>query len=431
MFYRYSTTRLGVVTAHLIATMPLMTAQTRIYLDNAATSFPKPPAVLEAINHFATQLGASPGRGSYAESLQAGRLLDQTRSRLCRLINGADPRHVIFSLNCSDALNMAIRGVVWADASRPRHLITTDLDHNSILRPFNALCRHEHITQTRVPVDPATGLVDPDDVRRAITADTCLIALLHASNVTGTVQPIGDIGAIAREHGVLFCVDAAQSLGHLPVDVESMHIDLLAAPGHKGLLGPLGTGFLYIRPGVEHEMTTTREGGTGSVSESDIQPDFLPDRFEPGSHNTPGILGLGEGVQWLIDRGIDHVAAHESALIETFLGILRDADLPALHLYGPPTAAHRCGVFSVRVDGYDNPVDLSAALENEYGVLTRSGLHCAPGAHQTLGTASCGGTTRLSFGPMTSIDDVTAAARALVELAHAASPAVASSSHRG
>jgi selenocysteine lyase/cysteine desulfurase len=196
-----------------------------------------------------------------------------------------------------------------------------------------------------------------------------------------------------------------------------MHIDLLAAPGHKGLLGPLGTGILYIRPGIEKRMTTIREGGTGSVSERDTQPDFLPDRFEPGSHNTPGIIGLSEGVAYILDRGVDAIAAHQMQLIDAFLEVIQNADAPALRLYGPPTRAHRCGVFSVRIDGYDDPLDLSAALENEFGILTRSGLHCAPGAHQTIGTAKLGGTTRLSFGPFLTVEDVRYAAESLLTLA--------------
>ncbi|MBI1372558.1 MAG: aminotransferase class V-fold PLP-dependent enzyme [Phycisphaera sp.] len=393
-----------------------MTAPRRIYMDNAATSFPKPPAVHEAMAQYAAELGASPGRGSYRESVEAGKLLDRCRQRINTLIGGADPDHVVFTLNCTDALNHAIRGIVWADASRPRHLITTDLDHNSILRPFNALCRHDHISQTRVPVDPRTGLVDPDDIRRAITPHTCLIATLHGSNVTGAVQDIAAIGAIARDHDVLYCVDAAQTLGHTPVDVDAMHIDLLAAPGHKGLLGPLGTGFLYIRPGVERHMTTIREGGTGSVSELDTQPDFMPDRFEPGSHNTIGIVGLDAGVGHILAESVDTLHAHEQRLVRLFLDALDAADTPGLHLYGPPTPDHRCGVFSIRIDGYDAPVDLSAALEADFGVLTRSGLHCAPGAHATIGTASLGGTTRLSFGPYLTDDDVRHAADAIASL---------------
>jgi len=398
--------------------MPDTAHHSRLYFDNAATSYPKPRAVLEAMQRYATELGASPGRGSYRESIEAGSLIARCRQRICSLINGQSHDHVIFTLNCTDALNHAIRGVVLADTTRKRHIITTELDHNSILRPFNALCRDDKVTQTRVPVDPKTGLVDPQQIDDAIRPETCLIATLHASNVTGTMQDIGAIGQIARRRGVLFLVDAAQSLGHYPIDVQEMNIDLLAAPGHKGLLGPLGTGVLYIRPDVELDMTTAREGGTGSVSEQDTQPEFMPDRFEAGSHNTIGIIGLSEGVNHILQRGVRNIWAHEQSLIKTMIESLTEwGEMPGLTLYGPQTVKDRCGVFSVGIDGLD-PHELSAILESEYGILTRSGLHCAPGAHATIGSTPRGGTTRLSFGPYLQPHDVKYAADALGQICH-------------
>ena len=392
----------------------------RIYMDNAATSFPKPRGVLEAMQHYATELGASPGRGAYAESRETGRLMEQCRERINTLMNGESPRHVVFTLNTTDALNMAIRGLV-----RPGdHVVTTRLDHNSVLRPFNELVSRYDVEQTRVECDPVTGLVDPDDIKAAVKPNTRLIAAVHGSNVTGTLQPIGEIGRVAREQAIPFLVDAAQTLGHVPIDVQADCIDLLAAPGHKGLLGPLGTGILYIRPGVEKNMTTYREGGTGSKSELDVQPDFMPDRFEAGSHNAIGILGLSEGVQWLLDRGVEKLWRHEQSLIQTMVEGLHQWNTPGngklihgLTLYGPPGVAHRCGVFSVRVDGYDHPVALSDALEQEYGILTRSGVHCAPLAHQTVGTHALAGTTRFSFGPFLTTQDVKYACDALSDIA--------------
>ena len=280
-------------------------------MDNAATSFPKPPAVHQAMMRFATDIGASPGRGGYAEAREAGRLMGVCRQRLVKLIHGdaQAPQQVIFTLNTTDALNLAIRGLLQPGAAhRPAghrgHMITTWLDHNSVLRPFNALIDQWGLRQTRVECDPQTGLVDPEDIRRAIRPDTGLIAVVHGSNVTGTLQPIRAIGAIARAHQVPFLVDAAQTLGHVPLDVEADGIDLLAFPGHKGLHGPLGTGGLWIRPGLEQSMRPIREGGTGSVSERDTQPDFLPDRFEAGSHNAIGIIGLSEGVAWVLEQTV-------------------------------------------------------------------------------------------------------------------------------
>jgi cysteine desulfurase family protein len=382
-------------------------------MDNAATSFPKPATVHEAMMRYATELGASPGRGAYAEAREAGRLLFECRERINTLIHGQAPEHVIFTLNTSDALNLAIRGLTRAGD----HVITTWMDHNSILRPYNALVDQIDLHQTRVPVDPSTGRVDPQDVAKAIRPQTRLIAIVHGSNVTGTLQPIAEIGRIAREHDIPFLVDAAQTVGHVPIDVQADCIDLLAFPGHKGLLGPLGTGALYIRPGIERRMRTCREGGTGSISDQDLQPDFMPDRFEPGSHNAIGIIGLSAGVQWILDRGIEQVWTHERGLMQAMLqAISEPQSMPGLTLFGPQGIKHRCGVFSVRIEGFDQPQELSDLLEREYGILTRSGIHCAPLAHRTFGTHAVGGMTRFSFGPFLEIQDVIYACNALSEI---------------
>jgi cysteine desulfurase family protein len=382
-------------------------------MDNAATSFPKPPAVHEAMMHFATQLGASPGRGAYAEAREAGRLMHICRERINTLIGGENAQHVVFTLNTTDGLNIAIRGLV-----RPGdHMITTWLDHNSVLRPFNALAQQMGVEQTRVTCDPVTGLVDPDDIRKAIRPNTRLIAIVHGSNVSGTLQPIRAIGRIAREHGVFYLVDGAQTVGHVPVDVRADGIDLLAFPGHKGLLGPLGTGALYIRPGVENHIQTIREGGTGSVSERDVQPDFMPDRFECGSHNAIGIIGLSEGVKWVLDQGIDKLWAHERELVRAMIEGLTDTGaMPGLRYFGPQGVKDRCGVFSVRIEGVDQPQALSDLLEQRYGILTRSGIHCAPLAHMTFGTHAVAGMTRFSFGPFLNKRDVKYACDALGQI---------------
>ncbi|MEM1107374.1 MAG: aminotransferase class V-fold PLP-dependent enzyme [Planctomycetota bacterium] len=402
----------------------------RIYLDNAATSFPKPPCVLEAMNRYATELGASPGRGAYAEAREATALFSQCRSRINTLLNGESADHVVFTLNTTDALNLAIHGLIHPDAKR-RHVVTCHLDHNSVLRPFNELVSQGVATQTRVECDPLTGRVDPDDIKAAIRPDTGLVAIVHGSNVTGTLQPIHEIGAVCREHAVPFLVDAAQTAGHVPIDVQRDHIDLLAAPGHKSLLGPLGTGFLYIRPGVENMMRTVREGGTGSVSELDVQPTFMPDRFEPGSHNAPGIVGLNAALGWVLEQTVEKLWAHDRKLTETMIDGLHDtASMPGFSYVGPQGLKHRCGVFSVRIDPppengrgtngrFSDPGALALALENEFGILTRSGIHCAPLAHQTVGTADRGGTTRLSFGPFVTTQDVKYACDALSQLCEA------------
>jgi cysteine desulfurase family protein len=381
-------------------------------MDNAATSFPKPLGVTEAMVRYAKDLGASAGRGAYAEAMETGGLIADCRRRLNRLFHGQNADHFIFTLNCTDALNLAIKGLI--PTAEKSHAICTHIDHNSILRPLNALQDQGALEQTRVGVDSKTALVDPDDIRKAIRPDTKLIAITHVSNVTGTVQPIREIGRIAREHGVPLIVDAAQSAGHVPIDVQADFIDLLAAPGHKALLGPLGTGFLYIRPGLEKQLRTLREGGTGSVSEDDRQPDFLPDKYEPGSHNAIGIIGLAEGVKYVADQTVEKLAAHDLDLVRTFLEGVSNID--GLTYFGPQGVKNRVGVFAVRIDGYD-PQELSAILESQFGILTRSGIHCAPLAHAAIGTLDTGGATRFSFGPFLSKQDVKYATDALAEIA--------------
>jgi cysteine desulfurase family protein len=384
----------------------------RLYLDNAATSFPKPPQVLEAMVRYATDLGASAGRGAYREALETGALLAECRQRLNTLFNGENPNHFVFTLNCSDALNLAIKGLI--DPEKRGHAICAKIDHNSILRPLSAMAERGWIQQTRIEIDPVSGLVDPASIAKAIRRETRLIAITQASNVTGTIQPIRQIGRIAREHNIPFIVDAAQSAGHVPIDVQADNVDLLAAPGHKALMGPLGTGFLYVRPSIEKILRPIKEGGTGSLSEQPRQPDFLPDKYEPGSHNAIGLMGLSEGVNWILNRGIKSIAEHQVELMQTFIDGVSGVE--GLTFFGPRGVKDRVGVFSVRVDGLD-PHELASVLETNYGILTRAGIHCAPLAHEAIGTSVGGGTTRLSFGAFVSAQDVAFAAGALGEIA--------------
>lgn len=383
------------------------TEMDRLYLDNAATSYPKPSAVHDAMLTYATEIGASPGRGTYSESLRGASLISRCRQRLCELFNHPSPDHCIFTLNTTDALNMGIWGIIEHHRRSGRddlHVVATQMDHNSVLRPFRELASLG-VRTTIVPVEKRTGLVDPDLVKDAIEPTTVLVAAVHASNVTGVIQPIEPIAAACNHLGIPILVDAAQSAGHLPIDVQAVGIDLLAVPGHKGLLGPLGTGALLIRPGVEHQMATSRQGGTGSLSELDVQPARLPDRFEPGSHNTPGIVGLSEGVAYLLDRGVDRIRAHELELIGRVLDELPGLELAGYRLLGPTTPGDRVGVFALTHEQLD-PQELAMMLESEHGILARAGLHCAPGAHHAMGTSKAGGATRLSFSPFTTIEDV-------------------------
>jgi cysteine desulfurase/selenocysteine lyase len=420
------------------------TAPRRLYFDNAATSSPKPESVLRAMADYATRLGGSPGRGAYNESREAGELMWRCRERINTLINGESPSHVIFALNTSDALNLAIKGLLqpYVHARRPAAVITTWMDHNSVLRPLNALAeRHpECFKRVLVRPDPESGLLDAQDIRAAIRKhpETKLVAINHVSNVTGTIQPVEAIGRVCREEGVPLLVDAAQSLGHMAVDVRAMSIDLLAFPGHKGLLGPTGTGGLYLRPGMEKLVQSVREGGTGSRSEHDVQPQELPDKYEPGSQNAIGVIGLSEGVRFLMEyefegqRGVEAIEAHERALVSQFIqGLHRGGSmelLPGLRLMGPQGVLGRVGVFTVTVDGI-GAHELSAVLESEFGVLTRSGVHCAPLAHRLMAEGHesgatpgatrdglVGGGTRFSVGPFLSVQDVKYATDALAEV---------------
>jgi selenocysteine lyase/cysteine desulfurase len=427
----------------------------RLYFDNAATSFPKPPAVLDAMARYQAELGASPGRGAYRESRASAEILLACRERLATLVNAAGPEHVLFTLNTSDALNIAIKGVLLPAIAReaakdrrqrrPVHIVATAMDHNSVLRPVNALIRQwgpvVDVEQTIVAADPQTGVVEPSRVAEAIKPHTKLVAAVHASNVTGTLLDVAAIGRACRDAAVPLLVDAAQSVGHLPVDMEAMSIDMLAAPGHKGLLGPLGTGFLALRPGLDNLIDTWREGGTGSVSEEDVMPSRLPDKYEAGSHNTIGIAGLLAGVEYILGRGFDGpegLRTHERALIEQFINGLHQYTggplIEGLRLLGPQGVTGRVGVFSVVAEGLA-PGELASRLEDRFGVLTRPGLHCAPHVHSTFGTspeaigpdttdphttgrstADLAGATRFSVGPFLTVQDVKYATDALAEV---------------
>jgi len=384
----------------------------RIYMDNSATSFPKPPGVIEAMTAFAESCGASAGRGAYAEARTCERMIATCRGRIAEVINAESPDRIVFAMNCSEGLSMAIRGLLNT-APRGAHAIATAMEHNSVLRPLNALAEQVGIEPQFIPCDGESGLVDPDDIRRAIRSETDLIACVHVSNVTGTIQPIGEIVRIAREHEIPCLIDAAQSAGHVEIDVQALGVDLLAFPGHKGMLGPLGTGVLYIRPGVEDRLATMKEGGTGTISEQPVHPRTMPDKYEIGSHNAIGLAGLSEAAAVVLDRGVSAIRAEDVRLSELFMEQTDGAE--GLTVYGPRETHLRAGVFSVNIAGMQ-PGDLSGRLESQYGLLTRPGVHCAPLAHETIGTHPRG-TCRLSFGPMTTEDDVKFAAASLGKIA--------------
>lgn len=381
----------------------------RHYFDNAATSFPKPPAVTAAVTCYLQECGAPAGRGAYREATEVSRIIDRCRRAAAGFFGVDDPRQMIFTFNGTDSLNVAILGLC-----RPGdHVITSKWEHNSVLRPLRMLEATRGVEVTWLEPD-AAGRIDPRQVSSAWQTNTRLVAIQHANNVIGVIQPIAEIGAMVRERGGLFLVDAAQTAGHVPIDVVSQAIDLLACSGHKGLLGPLGTGLLSVGERVEDELTPLRYGGTGTNSEDDHQPLELPEKYESGNLNMPGIVGLDASLQWHAEQGADALHQQEQASLQ----ILWDGLASQAHvtLYGVhPTEVPRTGVISLNLAGLD-PQDAALILDEHFGVQCRAGLHCAPGVHRSLGTLSQGGTLRLSIGPFTTHDEIQAAIAAVAAL---------------
>lgn len=381
-----------------------------IYLDNAATSHPKPPAVYAAVLDAMQQIGASPGRGGYGAALQASRLLFETREALAAFFNCSDSSRIIFTHNATEALNLALRGLLQPGD----HVVTTSMEHNSLVRPL-VLMEKAGVELTVVAAD-REGLVDPEAIRRALRPTTRLVALAHVSNVTGGIQPVAEIAAVAREAGALVLLDAAQSAGCLPIDMQALGVDLLAAPGHKGLLGPQGTGLLAVAPHVRlHPLLA---GGTGSSSDQDHQPEGFPEGFEAGTHNLPGIAGLKAGIAFLNATGVPVVAERE----HTYGSYLREqlAALPGCRLYGPHDPEKWVGLLSMTVDGWDASA-LAFELDRVYGIAVRAGLHCAPRAHRSIGSYP-GGTLRISPGWFTTTEELEDCCTALATIIQKGSP---------
>lgn len=370
-----------------------------IYLDNAATSWPKPPEVLTAVTAFLERSG-NPGRAGHRLSIEAGRVVYDAREDVAELFGAKDPLRVVFTQNVTHAINIVVRGLL-----RPGdRVVTTGMEHNAVMRPLRALGR-TGVDLTVVPC-ARDGSVDPRHMRAAIGDDARLVVLTHASNVTGTVMPVAEVARAAHAAGALVLLDAAQTAGVLPVDIHELDVDFLAFTGHKGLHGPAGTGGLIVGEQVEvGDLEPLVCGGTGSNSEREEQPEDMPDRFESGTPNGPGIAGLGAGVRFVMGRGIDTIRAHEVALTDELLTGL--ATIPGVTVYGPADARRRTAVVSFTVA--DRRIsDIGFALDEEYGVLCRVGLHCAPAAHRTLGTYP-EGTVRLAPGATTTTQQIHAA----------------------
>jgi cysteine desulfurase/selenocysteine lyase len=379
-----------------------------IYFDNAATSWPKPPGVAEAMVHFLERIGANPGRAAHRRAVEAGRIVYDAREAVCELFGAPDPLRVAWCKNVTEALNLALVGLLRAGD----HVVTSSMEHNSMMRPLRAL-EQGGVEVTVVRCTPQ-GVLDPAEVEAAITPHTRLVALNHASNVVGTLLPIGEVGAICRRHDLLLLVDAAQTGGAVPIDVGADQIDLLGFTGHKSLCGPMGTGGLIVGERVdETQLHPLVRGGTGSRSEYEIQPDFMPDMFESGTANAVGLAGLGAGLRWVLAQGVDAIRAHEVALAGRLIEGLRA--IPGVTVYGTLDPELQTATISLNVGGMACS-QVGLRLDSEHEIMCRVGLHCAPAAHKTIGTFP-GGTVRFGLGAFNTVDEIEMALAAVAELA--------------
>ncbi|MCG8482146.1 MAG: aminotransferase class V-fold PLP-dependent enzyme [Clostridia bacterium] len=376
-----------------------------IYLDNAATTFPKPEIVYDTLDKSFRFEGANPGRSGHQLALKAGRNVYKTRERIADLFSIDSPMQIVLTHNTTSALNLAIKGVLFPKD----HVILTSMEHNSVVRPIKEL--EKLGVENSIVWCNEKGEIELEDIKNEIKENTKLIVTTHASNITGTLFPIRQIGEIAREHNVLYLVDGAQTAGVFDINVKEMNIDLLAVAGHKGLLGPPGTGALYIRKGVN--LKTLMEGGTGSESESIFQPAMMPDLHESGTANMPGLAGLGAGIQWIQDTGIGYIRQHEQQLLTVLLKGLQS--IPKVKIYGMCDINKQAPVVSFNIWDKGSS-QVAFELDRNYNIATRSGLHCAPLAHETIGTLKQG-TVRLSLGYFNTTQEIEKTVHAISKIA--------------
>lgn len=379
----------------------------KIYLDNSATSFPKPPTVVEAMSDYLTNYGASPGRSAHGLSVKAAREVFETREMLAEFFNNGSSERVIFSANATLALNIAIKGLLKPGD----HAIISNMEHNSVHRPMRYLERNGIIELSLARCD-SEGYIDLDDLKSLFRMNTKLVAVIHGSNVAGTVQPIREIGNICRQHGAIYLVDAAQTAGFIPIDMQLDQIDVLAFTGHKKLYGPPGIGGLCINKDVQ--IATFIHGGSGSHSESDLHPDFYPDTLEAGTPNTVGIIGLKAGLDFVIKKGLEKIRKTQSGLTHLLIDELNNLD--KVKIYGPESAENRLPLVSLTIEGM-LPSMLSELLDRQYGIMSRSGLHCSPLAHKTIGSFPQGA-SRLSIGAFNTEADIRYTVTALKEISN-------------
>lgn len=377
-----------------------------MYLDNAATSFPKPDCVCDAVDAWMRHGAASAGRGSHRGTDEAAVIVDRCRGRLARLLGVPSPSQIVFTFNCTDSLNIVLRGFL----NPGDRVLASALDHNSVLRPLQAMKERSGIRFDLVAFDPASGLLDVEEFsRRLAERPVRLVVLTHASNVTGRIQPIAELTRIAHAAGAAVLLDAAQTAGHWPTNMTELDVDFLAAAGHKGLLGPLGTGILCLRRGVEQQVEPSRYGGTGTASESLSQPESMPARFESGNINLPGLAGLDAAVDWILTQSVSKLASQLQQRTRKLLDGL--SEISAVRLLTPRTE-DLCSIVTFEIPGH-HCHDIAMILDQSFNIQCRAGLHCAPLVHQALGTLSRGGAVRFSPGVFTADEDIEAAIRAV------------------
>ncbi len=375
-----------------------------IYLDNAATTYPKPEVVYESIMDCMKNYGANPGRAGHKLAMRAGREIYDARENIAKLFNVDNPMNIIFTTSATDSLNLAIKGCV----QEGDHIITTSIEHNSVIRPIKSLEKYG-VENTIVKCDKE-GFLNIKDLEKAIRPNTKLIVTTHASNVCGTLVDIEAVGNVAKANNILYLVDASQTAGVYDIDVKKINVDMIAAPGHKCLMGPQGTGILYIREGLS--IYVLKEGGTGSRSEDLFQPELTPDKYESGTHNTPGIAGLNAGVKFILSQGIDNIRTKEEELCEYMLKRLEE--VPNIIIYGPRDSKKRTAVISINIGNMDSG-EITYLLDDEYDIATRSGIHCSPLAHKTIGTLEQG-CVRFSLGIFNTKEEIDKAIEALKEI---------------
>ena len=384
----------------------------RIYLDNAATSWPKPDSVYAAIDHAQRVLGAPAGRGAYYEANDASRIVDHARNEVAKLINAPKRRNIAFTFNGTDSLSTAILGLL----KNGDHVVTTVVEHNSVLRPLNHLQGEGLIEVTCVGCDEE-GFVDVNEIIASIKPNTRLLVVNHVSNVTGSIQPVDTLKerlAVLENQKIVFLLDAAQSLGHIPVDIQELGCDILASSGHKGLLGPLGTGLIYLSDRIVNSVNPLRFGGTGTEGSVEFQPEQMPDRFESGNLNVPGIAGVHAGIRFLNStEGLELRARRHANATRLLQGI---REIPGVQIHGPKEMDQRIGVFSFNISGWDCH-EVASILDANWAIQTRAGRHCAPLIHRALGTEPDHGTVRLSVGLFTTLEQADLVLKSIAKLA--------------